>query len=372
MRFAFDLRPALARPTGVGSYVMGLASRLPALAPEDRFTFWSASLKDRFPRLDWPQNVRLVDRAIPVRALNYAWNRFGWPPLSLLVGTALDLVHAPHPLIVPGGPGCKHVVTLHDLFFFKHPEMTSAEVRTDYAPLVREHVRKADGIICVSRHTAEEAHLLLDVPREKLTVIYNGIDPIYREAIPDDEVQATLSRRRLPRGALLYIGSSERRKNLVNLVMAYLGLARRRPGTPPLVLVGPGAEWSHGGTTWGSGVLATGHLPLRDVRALMAASSALVHVPLEEGFGLTVVEAMSAGLPVICSGGSALAEVAGDAARFVNPLAPASIASAIAEVLDDPGVAASLRARGLAQSVAFDWDTAARQTLDFYRRIVSA
>ncbi len=62
MNFGLDLRPSLSRPTGVGTYVLGLAARLPALAPEDRFHFFSASLRERYPDRDWPENVHLVDR----------------------------------------------------------------------------------------------------------------------------------------------------------------------------------------------------------------------------------------------------------------------------------------------------------------------
>src|SRR5439155_18369908 len=267
-----------------------------------------------------------------VRALNFAWNRLGWPSLDMLARVHFDLVHSPHPLLVPARKA-KHIVTIHDLFFLKHPEMTEAEIRRDYAPLVAKHVRRADGVICVSEHTASEARLLLDVPAGKIAVIPNGIDPLFRLPIAEEAVEAILSRRRLPRGALLYIGTDEKRKNLVNLAMAYIGLAGRRTGIPPLVMVGPGPEWAQGGTIYGPQIRATGYLETREIRALMAASVALVLPSLEEGFGLPVVEAMAAGLPVVCSRGSALEEVAGDAALFVNPLDTSSIANGIETIL---------------------------------------
>ena len=90
MNFGLDLRPSLSRPTGVGTYVLGLVERLPSLAPYDGFWFFSASMKERYPDRSWPANVRLVDRRIPVGALNFAWNRLGWPPFDRLVGAPLD------------------------------------------------------------------------------------------------------------------------------------------------------------------------------------------------------------------------------------------------------------------------------------------
>jgi glycosyltransferase involved in cell wall biosynthesis len=303
-----------------------------------------------------------------VRTLNYAWNRLGAPALDRLVGADLDLVHSPHPLIVPG-KRAKHVVTIHDLFFLKHPDMTEDEIRRDYVPLVREHVRRADGVICVSEFTASEARLLLDVPATKIAVIPNGVDPAYREPVSPEEVDAILARRRLPRGALLYVGSEEKRKNLVNLAMAYMGLARKRPRLPPLILVGPGSWWAQGGSAVGPQIRATGYLETREIRGLMAASAALVLPSLEEGFGLPVAEAMAAGLPVVCSRGSALEEVAGGAATLVDPLNTRSIADGIEGILDDPARAEAQRAKGLEASRRFDWDKAAAMTIDFYRKV---
>lgn len=352
--------------------MLALAQRLPDLARDDRFFLFSASLRERYPAGSWPDNVTVVDRHLPVRALNYGWNRLEWPALDRLVGATLDLVHSPHPLLIPV-KRAKRIVTLHDLFFLKHPEMTEAEIRRDYAPLVRDHVQRADGVICVSEHTASEARLLLDVPAGKIAVIPNGIDPAYRVPISNEATDAILARRLLPRGALLYVGSDERRKNLVNLAMAYMGLAGRRSRTriPPLVLVGPGPEWSQGGTISGPQIRATGYLETREIRALMAASTALILPSLEEGFGLPVVEAMAAGLPVVCSRGSALEEVAGDAAILVNPLDTRSIADGIEKVLDDRTLADRNRQRGLERSRVFDWDITARRTLEFYRTVLS-
>jgi glycosyltransferase involved in cell wall biosynthesis len=369
MHFGLDVRPSLTRPTGVGTYVLGLLERLPRLAPEDRFTYFSASFRERYPPGNWPGNVRLVDRHLPVRGLNLSWNRLGWPSLDRLVGAPLDLVHSPHPLLVPARRG-KQIVTIHDLFFLKHPDMVAGEVRRDYVALVRSHVQRADGVVCVSEYTASEARRLLDVPAEKIAVTPHGVDPIFRQVLPASEVTERLRRLSLPRGGILYLGSDEKRKNLVTLVMAYLTLARRRPSVPALVLVGPGPQWAQAGTRIGPQIRATGYLDREDVRALVGASAMLVLPSLEEGFGLPVVEAMAAGLPVVCSAGSALSEVAGGAALLVEPRDANALAHSIDRLLDDPALAGDLRRRGRERSWLFDWDKTAAQTLAFYRKVL--
>jgi glycosyltransferase involved in cell wall biosynthesis len=248
--------------------------------------------------------------------------------------------------------------------------MSDAEIRRDYVELVRDHARRADGVLCVSEHTASEARRLLDVPPEKIGVTPLGVDPDFREPVSEDDVEATLRRLRLPRGGILYVGSEEKRKNLVSLVMAYLSLARRRPEVPALILAGPGSSWAQGGTRVGPQIRATGYLLRDDLRALMAASSVLVLPSLEEGFGLPVVEAMAAGLPVVCSRGSALEEVAGDAAALVEPGDASALASAIEGLLDDPDAAEALRRRGLERSQRFDWQDTAARTLAFYQKVL--
>jgi alpha-1,3-rhamnosyl/mannosyltransferase len=91
---------------------------------------------------------------------------------------------------------------------------------------------------------------------------------------------------------------------------------------------------------------------------------------LEEGFGLPVVEAMAAGLPVVCSSHSALAEVSGDAALLVDCHDATAISRAVERVLDDRALAESLRAKGLARSRLFEWTDTAARTLAFYRTLL--
>ncbi len=127
-----------------------------------------------------------------------------------------------------------------------------------------------------------------------------GVDPIFREAPAEAEADALLARLGVPRGSLLYVGSEEKRKNLRTLIAAHRKLSATLADPPSLVLVGPGASFDRGPKVSGDRVASTGYLKTREIRALMSASRCLVLVSLEEGFGLPVAEAMSAGLPVVC------------------------------------------------------------------------
>ena len=346
---------------------------LPRLAPDSRFTLFTSSLRERWTSAgSHPQaNVEVVDRRFPVRLLNFAWNRLAWPSIESLSGRTFDIVHSPHALLLPARTA-RRIITIHDLFFFKNKEMTGAEIRRDYAPLVQAHAAKADGILCPSEYTAAEIERLLHVPREKICVTLYGVDRQFRAQPAATEVAAVLERFGLSRGGILYVGSEEKRKNLETLSSAYRRLSGSMADVPPLVMVGPGPSFESGRPSSGPRIVSTGYLPTSDIRALMAASKCLVLVSLEEGFGLPVAEAMAAGLPVVCSSGSSLGEITAGAAELVqDPLDENAIVKSLRRVLEDPARAEELRLRGLERSRAFDWDQTAEKTLSFYRRVLA-
>jgi glycosyltransferase involved in cell wall biosynthesis len=372
MRVALDVRPALTRPTGVGVYIGALAAALPAHDRDSRFTLFTSSLRERWARPAVAENVRLVDRQIPVRALNFAWNRLSWPPIELLCGGKFDLVHSPHALLIPTRRA-RRIITIHDLFFFKRPELTGAEIRRDYAPLVQAHAARADGILCPSEYTAGEIERLLRVPREKICVTTYGVDPAFRQGPGPGEGEALFDRLGVSGPGILYVGSEEKRKNLGALVAAYRNMFEGTIDAPPLVLVGPGASFDTGKTSSGPRVVSTGYLQTSEINALMRLSKCLVLVSLDEGFGFPVAEAMTVGLPVVCSSGSSLEEIAEGAAELVDdPHDEAAIVRGLARVLDDPRRASELRAKGLARSRLFDWNCTAEATLAFYRKVLGS
>ena len=371
MRVALDVRPALSRPTGVGVYIGALAEALPRLEPDSRFTLFTSSLRERWSRPSSGPNVDVVDLQVPVRLLNFAWNRLSFPSIEALCGREFDLVHSPHALLTPARRA-RRIITIHDLFFFKYPELTEAEIRRDYAPLVQDHAIRADGILCPSEHTAREIETLLRIPRERIWVTPYAMDPSFRLAPTPGDVDALLHRLGPVGGAILYVGSEEKRKNLKRMVAAYRTLAGRIADPPPLVMVGPGQSFDSGASS-GPRVVCTGYLETREIRALMSASRCLVLASLDEGFGLPVLEAMTAGLPVVCSAGSSLEELAAGAAELIDdPHDEDSIVEALSRVAEDPERAAQLRLAGLERSRLYDWDRTAALTLACYRKVLGS
>ncbi len=352
VRILLDYRPALRARTGVGEYVHELARALQATASADEaVVLFSASWKDRLAP-DAVPGARVIDRPIPVRVLNYAWHRLGWPAAERVTRETFDVVHAAHPLIIPSRAAS--VVTIHDLDFLDHPERTHGEIRRDYRTLAPGHARRADRIVVSSQTTAHDVAHRLGVPAARISLCYPG-----RPAWP--------RRRDEPAdGCIAFLGAIEPRKNLGLLVDAYERLLGLRRSVPPLVLAGrtsyasaPIVRRVRNAPLKGR-VEMPGYLSGEAREALYRRALLFVMPSHTEGFGMPVLEAMTVGVPVVAANRGALPEVLAGAGRLVEPDDVVGLADTIGAILDDPGERDRLRLAGWARAEAFDWRTTAR------------
>jgi len=391
VRILLDYRPALRARSGVGEYVHQLAKALaqPGTAAAraqsagrnvagaslpattDEIVVFSSSWKDRPDASSVRDlgNVRLVDRRWPVRLLNLAWHRFGWPPIELLAWDRFDVVHSPHPLLLP----CRHaaqVVTIHDLDFLTNPARTRAEIRRDYGTLAADHARRADRVIVPSRYTASQVERHLEVPAGRISICAEGT--------PDWVPAGSAPSSGQPRGFILFLGTLDGRKNIAGLLAAYRVLRERHPGAPKLVLAGKAPPEAGGAlATLASPPLAghveyLGYIRPEARQALYQDAGLLVLPSFDEGFGLPVVEAMSLGVPVVAANRGALPEVLGDAGLLVEPDDPEGMAGAMGRILTDAAFAAQLAERGRERARLFSWERCAAATRDAYALAVAA
>lgn len=365
MRVLIDYRAALRERSGVGEYTHELVRALAApgqtgtASPQIKVTIFSSSSKDRLNRPADLNGVHVVDRRIPVRLLNLAWHRLGWPPAEALAGDGFDVVHSLHPLLMPSRRAAQ-VVTIHDLNFLVHPERTHAEIRRDYPALARAHAERADRVIVVSRFTAFEVERLLQIPQERISICSPG-RPHWkpRAAAPAN-------------GYVLFFGTLEPRKNIGTLLDAYERLASRRPDVPELRLAGKATEQS---VEWLARIARpplnrvvrhVGYVAPEQRRDLYAGARMLVQPSYEEGFGLPVLEAMTTGVPVVGASAGAIPEVGGDAVQLVAPTDADGMAVAIERFLDDQALVDTCVARGLARSANYTWEQTAAAALAAY------
>jgi glycosyltransferase involved in cell wall biosynthesis len=369
MHVCIDYRPALHESTGVGTYVRGLLAALVSAYPDDRHTAFSASWKHRLGPVP---GAHVRDVRLPVRLVDWLWHRRRWPPVEHWVG-ALDIAHSPSPMLVPASHA-RRVITVHDCYFARQPDDVSGAVRRDYVPLVADSLRRADAVIAVSETTKQELQELFDVAPERIHVTYNGVDSTYGpgNAAEKRAARATL---RVERPYLLFVGRRDPRKDLGTLMAGFAQRATHHPDLG-LLLVGPDGYlweevWSAVAPIVRQRSRCMPHQPSAQLAALYDGAEALVLSSRWEGFGLTAVEAMASGTPVVSSRAGALPEVLGDAAAWFDIGDAEGLAQACDQVISDSAYRRELVASGTRCAARYTWQNAAERTRDVYQQLLA-
>ncbi len=347
-------------PGGVASSVARLVD---ALAATGQVELVAVAPRTHRPPAPWSPSVETAQLPLPLPVLYDVWHRGAWPSVESSVGP-VDVVHHTIP-IVPGPGAAPVLATVHDVLPLTDP----ASFTGRGARLMRRGLRRirdtASAIAVPSRHVAEAA-VSIGASPTRLHVVPWGIDP----ATPgDDEVLATRARYGLAGEYVLFVGTIEPRKGL-DVLTAAIGRLDRPELT--LAIAGPegwGEVFADELAGVASPVARLGFVADEDLAPLMR-GAAVVCVPSRaEGFGLPVLEAMAAGAPVVTTAGTALAEVAGEAAVLVAPGDAEALAGALASVLDDADLADQLRAAGVTRASRHRWDDCAHRYLELYRLV---
>jgi glycosyltransferase involved in cell wall biosynthesis len=287
---------------------------------------------------------------LPRRALYEGWLRLGRPLVERFVGP-VDVVWASS--MVPVATRAPMVATVHDLAFLDQPEHASRRGRSFFPRAWAAVVERASFIVCPSQVVADDCARRGASP-DRIRVVPWGVDP----PISAPEAAAVVRRAHdLPERFVLWVGTLEPRKNLTGLVEAM-----SRVKGLDLVVVGP-EGWNLDGADLLAPLGARAHrigvVDDHTLSALYRAASVFAFPSLAEGFGLPVLEAMAHGTPVVTSVGAATAEVAGTAARLVEPTDPAAIARAIEATLDEAEHTRELVRAGRRRARELSWARAA-------------
>jgi glycosyltransferase involved in cell wall biosynthesis len=303
----------------------------------------------------------------PTKAVRTAYRELVWAHFQaprILQQQKADVVHLTgHILAHLSSP--KRVYTLHDLSIIHSPER--------YRPWARSRLQrhlpriaKMDAIICVSQFTADEAIRLLGIPASKLHVVHEACH-FTLESAKREEQPPPLA---VPSEYFLFVGALEPGKNLALLQRVYELAVSKRVVLPPLVIVGARVAGVAGEGKPPANWIYTGHVSDQHLFYLYRRAIALVFPSNYEGFGLTVVEAMTLECPVLCSPVASLPEVGGNAALFVEQTAE-SYLDAMRRLATDKSLTRDLSSLGYLQAQRFSWRRCAAETVDVYRQLVA-
>ncbi len=282
-----------------------------------------------------------------------------------------DLLHFPH-WNVPYPIKTPYVVTIHDLLLLDEPKSARATTRhplvyaikyLGYKSVLAQALKKARHIIAVSHHTQESIRKHFpNIPQEKMSVVYEGVTELKTPPSPP-----------LLRGGtaqLLYVGNAYPHKNLETLLVAFVILQKTHPKVHLTLAGRSDVFYDRLQKKWATfpGVSFVMNPTDEIVAHLYASATVFVLPSRQEGFGLTALEAMNAGLPVIAARAGSLPEILKNAAVFMDPNDPQNMASIIANLLDDASARATLVARGYEQIKNYSWERMGQEIMEVYAK----
>jgi glycosyltransferase involved in cell wall biosynthesis len=354
---------------GIGTYIRNLLRHLTRIDRQSEFVV-----------LCRPEDVRTLAalgenlRPVTETAGNYSIAEQLKVPLKLR-REGVTLFHAPH-YVLPPLVRCRSVVTIHDCIHLMFPQYLPGRMAHGYARAsITGAARRATRVLTVSESSKRDILRFVDIPPEKIDVIYNAYDERFAIEPREEDVYRVRERYQLHDPFILYAGNVKPHKNVERLIEAFHLIRQRGLDDVKLVLIGDDisryaslrrAVHHHQLHKY---VRFLGFMPEETLAVMYRLAAVFVFPSLYEGFGLPPLEAMASGTPVVTSNVSSLPEVAGDAAILVDPLSPESIGDGVYRVLTDEQLRRSLRVRGAARAREFSWESSVRRVREIYNEV---
>jgi glycosyltransferase involved in cell wall biosynthesis len=359
--------------SGVGQYIFALVRAL--LAGPYRHKLVLFVLQEDIPLFAFARDraeIVVVPEKFRPPVKNILWHQMHLP--KLVRKLQLDVLHIPSYRRMLWRRPCALVSTIHDLAPFHVAEKYDWKRMFYGRVIARRLARRQDRIIAISEYTAGDIVKFFGVPRERVTVIHNGLDhERFHPGSREQAINSAAERFGLKHPFFLYVSRLEHPgKNHVRLISAFEEFKATFQCHWQLVLAG--GDWHGAGviheairkSKFAKDIRCLGFVPDEQLPELYRASDVFVYPSLHEGFGLPPIEAMACGCPVITSTRGALAEVIGDAAAIIEPEDVPSIADKLRLLAAVEGERNRLKPLGVEHARKFDWNKTAAETVKVY------
>lgn len=358
MRIGVDTRELTKNKAGKGWYVFHVLTKFKDIDKKNEY-FLYGNEETEFP--EWPESKKIV-----IGGSDLLWH---WKVAQRLARDGINLFWAPTSPIVPYFANVPTVMTIHDLTNILFPDTHTTKGKIIDKLFLKKALKKTRHIITISEATKKDLIKYCPETKNKISVTLLGYDTLFKP-LSNQETEQKIEKYKLQKGYVLYVGTIEPRKNIINLMRAYKALPANLKSKHPLVLVGKKGWLSEPifeamkEPFIADDIKYLEYVPFEDLPAIYNGAKVFVFPSLYEGFGLPPLEAMACGTPVITGNTSSLPEVVGKAGFLVSPNDTDTLKSKMRFLLTDETARQQYSKLGIEQSAQFSWSNTARQTLD--------
>lgn len=335
MRVGFDISQ-IAHKGGVGIYTQNLANQLSKLPDLEMVYFYSSLRKPFKGKLKNVKSYRL-----PPTFFEMLFNRWRNVSIERFIGP-VDIFHSSD--WTQPKSKAKRVTTYHDVVPLKYPQWSHPKIVSVHKRRLKLVEQEIDEVIAVSESTKRDLLEVSRIPEDKITIIYEAPTANFQTR-SKDEIAKFKEKYNLPERFVLAIGGIGERRNLKRIKEAAKDYH--------LVIAGVSLPW----------------LSIEELELLYNSAAVLLYPSLYEGFGLPMLDSFACGLPVIASNVSAMPEVGGDGALYVDPLKVEDIKNKLDMVMNDKSLREDMVKKGFKRVKLFSWEKTAQETAKVYERL---
>lgn len=336
MRVGMDISQ-IAHQGGVATYTQNLSSKLSKYKELEMVYFYSSLRKPYRGELRNVKKFRL-----PPTLFELLFNKLRNVNIEHFLGP-LDIFHSSDWTQPPSK--ARKITTYHDVVPLKYPHWSHPKIVSVHKRRLKLVEEEIDHVIAVSETTKNDLLEVSSIPKEKITVIYEGPTTKFKPQSVE-QINRFKEKYQLPEKFVIAIGGVGERKNIKRIKEACKGYN--------LIITGESIPW----------------LDFKELGLLYASADALIYCSLYEGFGLPIVDAFYSGLPVITSSISSMKEIGGDAVLYANPQNVGDIKEKIDLLLTDSSLRANMIKKGFERAKEFSWEKAAIETMKVYQNVL--
>jgi len=370
LKIAFDAKRAFLNNSGLGNYARTIIKNLYSLSPDLKQYLYSPKVRnnDFYIEVSILQNVSINQpTGLFANIFSSYWRSY--TITKKLIEKKIDVYHGLSnelPINIKQFKG-KKIVTIHDLIFLRYPHLYPLLDRLIYRRKFYAACKNADIIIAISEETKKDIILFFNIPAQKIKVIYQSCDDSFYKNYTENEIQEVKNTHPLPPSYLLYVGTIEKRKNLLTIVKSL-----KQVKEIPLIVIGKKTEYfneieqyiSH--NELNSRVVFLENVTNRQLPIIYQNASVFIYPSIFEGFGIPIIEALISKTPVITNQNGCFPEAGGPNSIYIDPFNEILLADKINELLNSEKLRNEIADKGFLYAEKFHKEKITKQLIEIY------